>query len=172
MIDTLCDQARIEDIAIASLYYDFLAQQEQTITNVVGAILRQLVACWGDIPIYLSQPFQEGKKEMGGRGLRLADLMGMLRIAIALLPQVFICIDALDECLQKYLPELLKSLRDIVRECPRTRIFLTGRPYRIYSLNQLSWIGAWRSCKGVCVPVPRDRVTSNDSKMKKLARTI
>ena len=66
---------------------------------------------------------------MGGRGLRLADLMGMLRIAIASLPQVFICIDALDECLPKYLPELLKSLRDIVRECPRTRIFFTGRPY-------------------------------------------
>jgi len=52
----------------------------------------------------------------------------MLRIAIASLPQVFICIDALDERLPKYLPELLKSLRDIVRESPRTRIFLTGRP--------------------------------------------
>jgi len=42
---------------------------------------------------------------------------------------VFICIDALDECLPKHLPELLGSLRDIVRESPTTRIFLTGRPY-------------------------------------------
>ena len=129
MIDTLCDQAKIEDIAIASLYYDFLSQQEQTITNVMGAILRQLVSWWGDIPIYLRQAFQEGKKEIGGRRLRLADLIRMLKIAIASLPQVFICIDALDECLPKHLPELLKSLRDIVRECPGTRIFLTGRPY-------------------------------------------
>ena len=53
----------------------------------------------------------------------------MLKIAIAALPQVFICIDALDECLPKNLPELLKSLRDIVRESPTTRIFLTGRPH-------------------------------------------
>jgi len=53
----------------------------------------------------------------------------MLRIAIASLPQVVICIDALDECLSKYLPELLRSLRDIVRESPSTRIFLTGRPH-------------------------------------------
>ena len=53
----------------------------------------------------------------------------MLRAAIASLPRVFICLDALDECLPKHLPELLGSLRDIVRESSRTRIFLTGRPH-------------------------------------------
>jgi len=53
----------------------------------------------------------------------------MLRTTIASLPKVFICIDALDECLPKCLPELLESLRDIVRESPSTRIFLTGRPH-------------------------------------------
>ncbi|KAG0632831.1 ankyrin repeat-containing domain protein [Tuber brumale] len=55
--------------------------------------------------------------------------MGMLRTAIASIPRVFICIDALDECLPKHLPELLGSLRGIVRESPGTRIFLTGRPH-------------------------------------------
>ena len=53
----------------------------------------------------------------------------MLRRTIASLPQVFICIDALDECLQKNLLELLETLRDIVQESPKTRIFLTGRPH-------------------------------------------
>jgi len=53
----------------------------------------------------------------------------MLKIVLASLPQVFICIDALDEFLPKDLPELLESLRDIVRELPRIRIFLTGRPH-------------------------------------------
>ena len=128
VIDSLCDQARREDIAVASLYYDFLAQREQTITNVLGAILKQLVGR-GDMPEDIRKAFQEGKREIGGRGLRHADLMGMLRTAIASLQQVFICIDALDECLPKHLPELLKSLRDIVRESPTTRIFLTGRPH-------------------------------------------
>jgi len=94
---------------------------------MMGAILKQLVSrC--DIPKNVREVFQKGKKEFGGRGLLLADLMRMLRIAIALLPQVFICIDALDECLPKNLLELLASLRDIVRESPTTRIFLTGRP--------------------------------------------
>ena len=77
----------------------------------------------------MREAFQKAKEEFGGRGPRLAEMMGMLRVTIASLPQVVICIDALDECLPKYLPELLKSLRDISRGSPTTRIFLTGRPH-------------------------------------------
>ena len=128
MIDSLCDQAGSENIAVIGLYCDFLVQQEQTITNIMGAILKQLIVR-GGVPEGLRDAFQKAKKEFGGRGPRLTDLMGMLKIAIASLPQVFICLDALDECLPKFLPELLVSLRDIVRESPRTRIFLTGRPH-------------------------------------------
>ena len=128
MVDSLCNQAKRENIAVAVFYCDFLSHQAQSITNIVGAILRQLVAK-GGIPDELRQAFQEAQKEIGGRGLRLADLMEMLRVVIASLPQVFICVDALDECLPKCLPELLRSLRDIVRESPTARIFLTGRPH-------------------------------------------
>ena len=128
VIDSLCDLGKKENIVVAGLYCNFLSQQEQTIANVIGAILKQLVVK-GGIPNYLREAFQEGKTEFGGRGLRLADLMKILRTAIASLPRVFICIDALDEFLPKCLPELLESLRDIVRESPNTRIFLTGRPH-------------------------------------------
>ena len=128
VIDSLCDRARGEDLAVACLYCDFLAQQEQTTTNMIGAILKQLVGR-GDIPKDVRQAFQDGKKEVGGRRPLLANLIGMLKIAIASLPPVFICIDALDECLPRNLVELLGSLRDIVWESPRTRIFLTGRPH-------------------------------------------
>ena len=128
VIDRLCDQARGGDIAVACLYYDYLAQQDQTITNMMGAILKQLVSR-GGIPENVREAFQEGKNEVGGRRPLLADLMRMLKIAISSRSQVFICLDALDECLPKNLPELLRSLRDIIQECPRTRIFLTGRPH-------------------------------------------
>lgn len=125
MIDNLYDQARKGDIAVGGIYYDFLAREEQTITNMIGAILKQLVGR-RSMPEYLRQAF---RLECAGRGLRLPDLMSLLRKAIASLPPIFICIDALDECLPKHLPELLESLRDIVRESPKTRIFLTGRPH-------------------------------------------
>ena len=128
VIDSLCDQAEEESIAVAGLYCDFLSQQEQTTTNIMGAILKQLVVR-GGIPSYLRNAFKKAKMKFGGRRPRLADLMRMLRTAIASLPRVFICLDALDECLPKHLPELLESLRDIIWESPRTRVFLTGRPH-------------------------------------------
>jgi len=128
VIDALCDQGGEENIAVAAFYCDFVSQQGQTVDKIVGAILKQLVGR-GEIARSIREAFQKAKKEVGGRGPRLADLMGMLRTVIAALSQVFICIDALDECLPKCLPELLKSLRDIVREFPSTRIFLTGRPH-------------------------------------------
>ena len=128
VIDSLCDQAKKENIAVAGLYCDFLSQQEQTIANIIGAILKQLEGR-GSISDYIREAFQEGKAEFGGRGLRLVDLMGMLRMAIASLPRVLICVDALDEFLPKCLPEFLESLKDIVQESPSTRIFLTGRPH-------------------------------------------
>ena len=52
----------------------------------------------------------------------------MLKQAIAALPRVFVCIDALDECIPKHLLELFGSLKDILQESRRTRIFFTGRP--------------------------------------------
>ena len=128
MIDSLCDQVGEENIAVAAFYCDFVSQQEQTTDNIVGAILKQLVGR-GGIAEDLREAFQKAKKEVGGRGPRLVDLMGMLKTAIASLPRVFICIDALDECLPKCLPELFESLRDIARESPSVRIFLTGRPH-------------------------------------------
>ena len=90
--------------------------------------MKQLVSR-GSIPDHLRAAFQKGKMEFGGRGPRLADLIGMLKIVIASLPQVFIYLDALDECLPKRVPAILESLRDILRESPGTRIFLTGRSH-------------------------------------------
>jgi len=128
VIDSLCDRAQEDNFAVIGLYCDFLSQQEQTTTNIMGALLKQLVVR-GGIPDHLRAAFEKGKEEFGGRGPRLADLMGMLKTVIASLRQVFICLDGLGECLPKRLLEVLESLRDILRESPGTRIFLTGRPH-------------------------------------------
>jgi len=121
VIDSLCDQAREEDIVVAWVYCDFNAQQEQTVINIMGAILKQLVG--REIP----QDIREASKR--GRWPLLKDVMQMLKSVIASLPKAFICIDTFDECLPKYLPDLLESLEHIVQEFPKTRIFLTRRPH-------------------------------------------
>ena len=139
MIDSLCDLAKEGDIAVAWLYCDHTAQQEQTVTNIMGAILKRLIG--EGIPRDIREAFQQEKRGFGGRGLRLTDLVRMVKNAIASLPQTFICIDAIDECLPKDLPLLLESLRDIVREFPRTKIFLTGRLH-VSEVIQKYFVGA------------------------------
>ena len=127
MIDDLCDKPCEEEIAIAMFYCDFRDQREQTTTNIVGAILKQLVVR-GEVLDHVKQEFQKAKNEVGGRSLRLPDMVQMLKQAVATLPRVFICIDALDECIPQHLVGLLVLLGDILHESPGTRIFLTGRP--------------------------------------------
>ena len=123
MIDSLCDQAEEKDLAVAWLYCDFLAHQEQSAMAMLGAILRRLVSI-GEMPENIRQKF---RKRFSDRGLRSLDMVRMLKTAISLLPTVYICIDALDECTPKSRLELLGSLRDIVRGSPSTRVLFTGR---------------------------------------------
>ena len=128
MIDRLCDEAREEDIAVSGFYCDFRNQGEQTAANIIGAILKQLVAR-EERQEHMRTAFRKAKKELGDRGLRLSDMVQVAKQAVATLPQVFICIDALDECLPKHILEILGSLRDILQGSPRMRIFITGRPH-------------------------------------------
>ena len=128
MIDSLCDQAAGKDIAVVGLYCDFLAQQEQSTTAMLGAILKQLASREG-IPGPIWEAFKKSKKEFGSRRLRLPHMVEILKKTITPLQRVYLCIDALDESIPEDRRELLSSLRKIVWVSPNIRIFLAGRPY-------------------------------------------
>ena len=118
----------MKDVAVVGLYCDFHTQQEQSTTNMLGAMLKQL-ASRGGIPEHARDAFRKAKTNFGGQGLRLLDVVDILKKTITSLPRLFICIDALDECTPKHRLELIKSLREIVRESPGARVFLTRRPH-------------------------------------------
>jgi len=92
---------------------------------MLGAILKQLVSI-AEMPENVRQAF---RKRFSDRGLRLPDIVRMLKTTIPLLPRVYICIDDLDESTPKSRQKLLGSLRDIVRESPSTRVLFTGRAH-------------------------------------------
>ena len=117
-----------EDFAVVGLYCDFHSQQEQSTTNMLGAMLKQL-ASRGGIPEHTRKVFRKAKKEFGGRGLQLSEMVATLKKTITSLRRLFICIDGLDECTPKHRRELIESLREIVRVSPGARVFLTGRPH-------------------------------------------
>jgi len=125
-VDKLCDTAGERSIAVSCFYVDFAAREEQTPTNILGSLLKQIVGGLEKVPDEISRAFQDHKKVIGGRGLRVAEIVEMLQTVTALKP-TFICVDALDECVEGHRSEVLDSLRRILEKSPNTRIFLTGR---------------------------------------------
>ena len=128
VIDSLCDQARGKNVAVACFYFDFAAQKEQSSVSMLGALLKQIVSGLEEVPEEIAQAYEDQKKVLGGRGPRLSDIVKMLQTASSE-KRTFICIDALDECVQGYRVKLLDSLGQILKKSPGTRIFVTGRPH-------------------------------------------
>jgi len=126
VVDRLCDRAGEQNIAVACFYVDFAAREEQSPTNMLGSLLKQIVAGLERIPEEIRETFQNHKKVIGGRGLRVPEIVKMLQ-TVTSLQRTFICVDALDECVEGHQPEVLSSLRQILEKSSNTRIFLTAR---------------------------------------------
>ena len=126
VVDRLCDKIKEQNAAVACFYVDFAAREEQSPTNILGSLLKQIVGGLEKVPDEIRETFQDYKKAIGGRGLRVPEIVEMLQ-TITSLRRTFICVDALDECVERHRPEVLDSLKQIFEKSPNTRIFLTGR---------------------------------------------
>jgi len=127
VIDTLCDRAKGQNVAVACFYFDFAAQKEQSPESVLGALLKQVVSGMEAVPKEIAQAYEDQKKVIDGRRPHLADIVKMSQITSSE-KRTFICIDALDECVPANRVKLLDSLNQILRKAPGTRIFIAGRP--------------------------------------------
>jgi len=129
IIDTLYDSIEGDNVAVACVYCDFHAHKEQSVAGILAGLLKQLVAGVEPIPEAIKEAFERARKVADGRTLRLPEIRAMLVESLSYLRRGFICIDALDEFPAKHRPELWDSLQQISRECPKARLFITGRPH-------------------------------------------
>ena len=127
VVDRLCDLARGHNTAVTCFYFDFAARKEQSATNMLGSLLKQMVSGMERIPGEILRAFQEQKLAIGGCGPQLVDIVKMLQDVASSQP-TFMCIDALDECVGVQRVRVLDSLKHILEKSPTTRIFVTGRP--------------------------------------------
>jgi len=118
---------RPQDITVAGLYCDYLDRNEQTTPNMLGAILKQLVA--GNIPENIRKAFKDAKGHLGGVRPEVPKLLEMLNMAIAQREWLVICIDGLDESLATHRTGFLRALQTVVQVSPNVQLFLTGRPF-------------------------------------------
>ena len=131
VIDTLADgtgEAGEQDIVVACFYFDFAAQKEQPAGSVLSALLKQVVNGLEPIPEEIVDMFQKQKKVIGGRRLRVPEIVKMLG-SLSSSRRTFFCLDALDECAAADRATILISLREVIKMSPATRVFMTGRPH-------------------------------------------
>jgi len=128
VVDRLCDQTRGQCSAVTCFYFDFAARKEQSVTNMLGSLLKQIVSGIEKIPEEISRAFQEQRMAIGGRGPQLSDIVKMLQTITSSL-RTFVCIDALDECAAGHRTKLLNSLQQILEKSSSMRIFIIGRPH-------------------------------------------
>ena len=127
MIDTLFNGIDEDGVAVTYVYCDFTTRNMQSTSAVLGSVLRQVVGALEEIPDELQKAFERAKRQADGHGLRLPEILGMLTKFLLSFKRAFICIDALDEFPPKHRAQLWNSLQRVVRACPNTRLFLTGR---------------------------------------------
>ena len=114
-------------MAVAYVYCDFNTRNVQSASTILGSVLRQVVRALARIPGEVQGAFERAEGQVDGHA-RLPEILDMLIGCLLSLKRGFICIDALDEFPANNRAELWNSLQRIVRECPNTRLFLTGRP--------------------------------------------
>ncbi|RPB04392.1 hypothetical protein L873DRAFT_1758875 [Choiromyces venosus 120613-1] len=118
VVDSLCDEARGQNTAVACFYFDYTTQKEQSLTSMLGPLLKQVVGGLEGISEKITRAFR----------LRLPEIVEMLQIASSS-QHTFICVDSLDECVEDNRPKVLGSPRQILLKSPGIRISLTGRAH-------------------------------------------
>ena len=121
--------------AVLSLYCDYPAREDQSPVNMIGALLKQIVAGQAEIPREIKYHFKESGK-LGGQGLRLADMVNLFVKASRSFERVFICVDAVDELRAKDRPHFIRALRHIIDGASNIRLVLTSRPHVRAELNK------------------------------------
>jgi len=129
VIDRLLEHFGGENVAVACIYCDFQDHERQSATNMIGALTKQVVNALSMVPTEIKESFKRAEREVGGRGPQVVETVKLLERALASAKRTFICIDALDECSDKYLPQLLTSLHTVYQTSPGARLFITGRPH-------------------------------------------
>ena len=127
VIDSLREQTCGENTVILFLYCDHHVQKDQSAVNMIGSLLSQILLGSMEIPSEIRRVFE--LKQRGRQALRLQDMLKLFVETVCPIELVYICFDAVDELLPENRSDLLRALRQIIRDAPNIRLFLTGRPH-------------------------------------------
>jgi hypothetical protein len=109
LIDHLKARPRSRTFGIAYVYCDYRDQTHQTPTNILGAILKQLLQSLEKIPDYAFDICGEAFRASEALDLSMAE--HMLQLTCKQFRKTYLCLDALDECSEETITPLLASIK-------------------------------------------------------------
>lgn len=127
VIDDLIERFHNDsETGIAYIYFNAQRQVEQTLTNLVESLLKQLAEGQTSMPVVVKDLFERHQKQRTRP--QLNDYLRALKSVVAMFSKVFIVLDALDECQEShgcresFLSEVFK-----LQQNSRASIFATSR---------------------------------------------
>lgn len=125
VVENLLDKAQQKpDIAVAYIYCDFNRQKEQQAEDLLGSLAQQITEQCQVLPDALKDLYQT----YGERGSpSLKELSSAIASVVPLYSQVFVVMDAIDECQPSSRTKMLSVLFDLQKEHD-INLFATCRP--------------------------------------------
>ena len=111
---------------IAFFYCDYRDMESHTTANIIASLLKQLCSSLEVLPQSVSRLYSES--DMGQNTPKVEELRKVFLDVCRIFQDVYVIIDAVDECDgSKQRPTLLKTLDIIQKEA--AKVFVTSRPY-------------------------------------------
>jgi hypothetical protein len=110
-------------VAAISIYSDHTDRDKQTGLAMIGAVIKQLVRWAQTVPTTILDLFRRRDKEQ--RSMDEEDARKIFGLVIDQFDTIYICVDALDECVPESRAQFLRFLKAV--DSPSIRLFLTGR---------------------------------------------
>lgn len=124
IIDSLRHSLNQNHALVAHVYFDYKDQELQSLEQIAASLLKQLAGACSTLPVAVTTLYHELKEQ--ARTARREDLVQALFSVCRERDQVYLIIDALDECEPRLRKEFIGLLNELKG---RAKIFVTSRDH-------------------------------------------
>lgn len=125
VIDELEAEFRARNVAVVYVYFDFANQARRAADQVVRSLLRQVASHVNEMTPEIYALYD--KLRLRGHNPELSQLVSALLSVTKQLVSTFIVLDALDECKEDKLEQLIRMLKWVSEES--VHLYATSRPH-------------------------------------------
>jgi hypothetical protein len=127
IIDELKGSVSSPESPVAFFYFDYRDQDRQTPTSLLLSLLKQIVVTLLEIPKFVVDSYE--RAHGGSESLPLRELENMIFDIASGVRQIFLIIDALDECEEPIHRKALLQILGRISRISNIHTFITSRQY-------------------------------------------